>query len=144
MDDDLRQVMSTLHEAALGGDTTTTETLMTDGYIQTDVTGHFLGKSEWLDTYARPLAKLIQSGAFHWDRYEESDVQVRIYGDAAVVMGILDLKGRGARWGEEGTWVSDPAARPQTTLRYTRVFIRDHGVWKLAAIHNAPMAPADH
>lgn len=141
MDNGLRQVMAELHQAALDGDTKTTESLMTDGYIQTDISGHLLEKTEWLETYSRPLAKLIKAGVFHWDLYRESNIQVRMYGDAAVVMGVFDLKGRGADWGEKGTWVADPKAHPQMTLRFTRVFVRDHGAWKLAAIHNAPLPP---
>ena len=139
VDEHVRTLMTEIKQAALDGDTEKTESLMTDRYIQTDITGHCLDKKEWLETYSRPLAKLIKDGIFHWERYEESDVQVRSYGNAAIAMGRLDLKGRGARWGEKGTWVADPEAHPELALRFTRVYVREHGRWKLAAIHNAAL-----
>jgi len=64
-----------------------------------------------------------------------------VYGDAAIVMGTLELKGAGAGWGEQHTWVADPDAHPGATLRFTRVFIRRNGKWLLAAIHNALPPP---
>jgi ketosteroid isomerase-like protein len=138
---ELRAVMAKLHKAALEGDTETTVSLMTDEYVQTDVSGHFQEKTEWLNTYSKPLAELIKAGKFHWEIYEEKDVQIRIYGDAAIVMGTFELKGAGARWGAQHTWVADPDAHPSATLRFTRVFIRRNGKWLLAAIHNALLLP---
>jgi hypothetical protein len=35
-----------------------------------------------------------------------------MYSDAAVVMGTLELKGAGARWGAQHTWVPDRARTP--------------------------------
>jgi hypothetical protein len=84
---------------------------------------------------------LIKAGKFHWEVYDEKDVQIRIYNDAAVVMGTFELKGAGARWGEQHTWVADPDAHPGATLRFTRVFIRRHGKWLLAALQNALLVP---
>ena len=138
---ELRAVMTELHKAALAGDTETTISLMTDEYVQTDIAGHFQEKAEWLNTYSRPLAELIKAGKFHWEVYEEKDVQVRTYKDAAVVMGTLELKGTGARWGAQHTWMADPDAHLSATLRFTRVFIRRNGKWLLAAIHNALLSP---
>ena len=139
---ELHAVMAELHKAALEGDTETTISLMTDEYVQTDIAGHFQEKTEWLNTYSKPLAELIKAGKFHWEVYEEKDVQVRIYKDAAVVMGRLELKGAGARWGAHHTWVADPDAHPSATLHFTRVFIRRNGKWLLAALHNAvPLPP---
>jgi len=137
----LRAVMAELHKAALEGDSEKTASLMTDEYVQTDISGHFQEKTEWLNTYSKPLAELIKAGKFHWEVYEEKDVQIRIYDDAAIVMGTAELKGTGARWGEQHTWVADPNAHPGATLRFTRVFIRRNGKWLLAAIHNALPPP---
>jgi homoserine O-acetyltransferase len=139
---ELRAVMAELHKASLEGDTERTVSLMTDEYVQTDISGHFQEKAEWMSGYSRPLAELIKAGKFHWEVYEEKDVQIRIYGDAALVMGMLELKGVGARWGEKYTWVADPDAHPGATLRFTRVFVQRNGKWLLAAIHNAiPLPP---
>jgi Domain of unknown function (DUF4440) len=135
---ELRAVMEALHRAALEGDSEKTAGLMTEEYVQTDISGHFEEKAEWLNTYARPLATLIKSGKFHWDSYAERDVETRLYDSTAIVMGVLDLKGTGARWsGPQLTWVADPDAHPALVLRFTRVFVRRDGRWLLAAIHNA-------
>jgi hypothetical protein len=138
---ELRSVMAELHKAALEGDTEKTASLMTDEYVQTDISGHFQEKTEWLNTYANPLVDLIKAGKFHWEVYEEKDVQIRIYSDAAAVMGTFELKAAGARWGAQHTWVADPDAHPGATLCFTRVFIRRNGKWLLAAIHNALLLP---
>jgi len=138
---ELRAVMATLHKAALEGDTEKTTSLMTDQYVQTDTSGHFQEKTEWLNTYSKPLAELIKAGKFHWEVYDEKDIQIRIYGDAAIVMGMFELKGAGARWGAQHTWVADPDAHPGATLRFTRVFILRNGKWLLAAVHNATLLP---
>jgi hypothetical protein len=138
---ELRTVMAELHKAALEGDTEKTASLMAAEYVQTDISGHFQEKTEWLNTYSRPLAELIKAGKFRWEVYEEKDLQIRIYGDAAVVIGAFELRGTGARWGAQHTWVADPDAHPEATLRFTRVFIRRNGKWLLAAIHNAVPPP---
>lgn len=138
---ELRAVMAELHKAALEGNSEKAASLMTDEYVQTDISGHFQEKTEWLNTYSKPLAELIKAGKFHWEVYDEKDVQIRIYNDAAVVMGTFELKGAGARWGDQHTWVADPDAHPSATLRFTRVFIRRNGKWLLAAIHNALLLP---
>jgi hypothetical protein len=139
---ELRATMTELHKAALEGDSEKTASLMTDGYVQTDITGHFQEKTEWLDTYSKPLAELIKAGKFHWEVYDENDVQIRMYKDAAVVMGRLELKWVGGRWEAPHTLVADPGAHFSATLRSTRVFIRRNGKWLLAAIHNAlPLPP---
>lgn len=141
---ELRATMAELHKATLEGDTEKTTSLMADEYVQTDISGHFQEKTEWLNTYAKPLAELMKAGKFHWESYEEKDVQIRIYGDAAVVM-ALQLKGTGTRWGAQHTWVADPDAHVGATLRFTRVFIRRNGKWLLAALHNAvPLPPPEN
>ena len=138
---ELRETMAELHKAALEGDTEKTASLMADDYLQTDVSGHVQDKTAWLNEYARPLAELIKSKKFRWETYEETEVHLHVYDDAAVVMGTLDLKGVGARWGAGHTWVADPNAHPSLTLSFTRVFIRRNGKWMLAAIHNVVPAP---
>lgn len=138
----LRAVMAELHAAALEGDTEKTASLIADEYLQTDISGHVQNKTAWLNEYSKPLAELIKTKKFRWEVYEEKEVQLRIYGDTAVVMGSLELKGTSARWGVEHTWVADPDAHPSVTLRFTRVFIRRNGKWLLAALHNAVPPPA--
>jgi len=59
---------------------------------------------------------LIKAGKFHWEVYDEKDVQIRIYNDAAVVMGTFELKGAGARWGEPAHLGGGPRRTPRRDL----------------------------
>ena len=140
---ELLAVMTECRKAALVGDLEKIAGCLADEYLQTDIGGYVQDKTAWLREYAEPLAKLIKTGKFCWEVYEDKDVQVRMYGDAAVVIGRLELKGSGARPTPQHTWVADPDAHPNMTLRFTRVYIKRNGKWLLAALHNAvPLLPS--
>src|SRR6476469_108798 len=96
-------------KASLEGDSNTTGSLMADEYIQTDISGHVQDKTTWFKEYFDPVAALIKAGKFHWEVYEQKDLQFRLYGDSAVVMGVLEAKGIGARWvPQTHSWAADP------------------------------------
>jgi ketosteroid isomerase-like protein len=135
---ELRAAMAECRNAALEGDLEKIAGCLADQYLQTDI-----DKTAWLNEYAKPLAALIKAGKFRWEIYDPKDVQIRMYGDAAVVIGSLELKGSGARPTPQHTWVVDPDAHVSLTLRFTRVYIKRNGKWLLAALHNAvPLPPA--
>jgi len=115
---------------------------MADEYLQTDIWGNVQDKTTWLNEYFKPLAELIRLGKFHWELYKETDLQIRMYGDAAVVIGNLELKGTGAR-PMPHAWVADPNAHPNIKLRFTRVYIKRNGKWLLVGLHNAVPAAED-
>jgi uncharacterized protein DUF4440 len=94
------------------GDAEKAANCLANEYLQTDISG------------------------FRWEVYERKDEQVRMYGNCAVVIGALDLKGSGARPTPQHTWVADPNATPSVTLRFTHVYIKRDGKWLLAALHN--------
>lgn len=134
----VRAVMAELGKANVEGDTEKAERLLAAEYVQTDISGHVQGKSEWLAEYFRPLAKLIKAGEFHWDLREEKDVQIQFFGDMAVAVGSLTMKGTGATWQPGRGWVASPGTSlGPLTFRFTRVFIKRDGNWLLAALHNA-------
>jgi uncharacterized protein (TIGR02246 family) len=139
---ELRAVIAERRKASLEGDTAKIASSMADEYLQTDIAGYVQDKSAWLNEYFKPLAELIKAGKFQWEVYEENDVQLRMYGDAAIVIGRLELKGAGARPTPQHTWVADPDARPSLTLRFTRVYIKRDGKWLLTALHNAVPLPS--
>jgi homoserine O-acetyltransferase len=141
---DIRAVMAERLKASFKGDTEKIASSMADDYIQTDISGYVQNKSTWVNEYFKPLAELIKTGKFRWDVFEEKDIQIRIHGDSAVVIGRLELKGNGARPAPQHTWVADPEARPSLTLHFTRVYIRRNEKWLLAALHNAvPAQPSN-
>ena len=136
---ELGAAMAARHKAHLDGDTKAVEALMTDDYVQTDVSGRVQGRAEWLSEYFEPLAALIRSGRFRWDVWEERIDQTRRLGDAAVVVvGSMTLKGIGATPVPGKGWVASPRASfGPATLRFTRIWTRRDGKWLLAAVHNA-------
>ena len=140
---ELRAVMAERLKASIEGNTEKIASSLADEYLQTDIYGYVQDKTAWLNEYFKPLASLIKAGKFHWEVYEQKDVQLHILGDAAVVIGSLEAQGIGARTDRERhTWVADPSASFSGTLRFTRVYIRRNGKWLLAALHNAvPLPP---
>jgi ketosteroid isomerase-like protein len=139
-DDALRRAMAQRNAAMVAGDSAAVESLTAGDYIQTDISGYVQDKSTWLSEYFRPLAQLIKAGKFRWEVYEEKDVQVRIFGDTAVVTGSMNLKGTGAKPGGH-TWVEAPGNTFGGTLRFTRVWINEGDQWRLAALQNNLVQP---
>jgi uncharacterized protein (TIGR02246 family) len=133
---ELRAVIDERRKASVGGNTEMIAKSMADEYIQTDIAGYVQNKTTWLNEYFKPLAELIVAGKFHWEAFDEKDIQIRMYGDTAVVIGTLELKGSGARPTPQHTWVADPDAHPSLKLRFTRVYVKRDGQWLLAALHN--------
>ena len=135
---EIRSMMAQARQASLEGDSNKIASLMADEYVQTDISGHVQDKSTWLKQYFDPISELIKAGKFRWEVYERKDVQIRVYGDSAVVIGALDAKGSRARWmPQTQTWAADPSATFSGTLRFTHVYIRRNGKWLLVALHNA-------
>ncbi len=140
---EIRSVMAEARKASLEGDSAKIAALMTDDYLQTDISGHVQDKATWFKQYFNPIAELIRAGKFRWDVYDRKDVQIRLHGDFAVVIGALEAKGSGARWDPPTqTWIADPHATFSGTLRFTHVYVRRDGKWLLAALQNAvPVSP---
>jgi ketosteroid isomerase-like protein len=138
---ELRAVMAERRKAALEGDTEKVVSSMADEYVQTDINGYVQDKNTWLNEYFKPLAELIKAGKFRWEVYEQKDVQLGVFGDSAVAVGTLELKGSGARTTPQHTWMADAGASFSGRPRFTHVYIKRNGKWFLAAIHNAIPLP---
>jgi Domain of unknown function (DUF4440) len=135
---DLQVAMNKRHKAMLAGDGEIVGSLTADDYVQTAISGYVQDKSAWLNEYFLPLAALMKAGKFRWDTYVEKDVQVRMFGDTAVVIGSMNLKGTGAKPSGH-TWVESPETTFAGTLRFTRVWVKRGGSWQLAAVQNSLM-----
>lgn len=135
---EIRSVMTQIRTASLDGDSDKVSSLMAEEYLQTDISGHVQDKQTWLREYFNPLAELIKAGKFRWELLERKDVEFRIYGESAVVVGALEAKGTGAKWVPQShTWAPDPNASSTGTLRFTHVYVKRNGRWLLAALQNA-------
>ena len=140
---ELRAAMAQRLKASLAGDSQEIASLMSDDYLQTDIFGHVQDKATWFKEYFDPLAALIKTGKFRWETFDQKDLRFRIYGESAVVMGRLELKGTGARFSPvQNALVADPNATFSGTLCFTHVYVKRNGKWLLAALQNAvPVGP---
>ena len=64
-----------------------------------------------------------RSGRMRFDRYETSDLRVRVYGDSAIVTGRLRRARRRDDRVVEDDW------------RFTKVYVRRGALWKVVAFH---------
>jgi ketosteroid isomerase-like protein len=67
-----------------------------------------------------------RSGRFAIAAIEERELEVRVAGDAAVTLVVLDVTG------------TIDGADASGRLRYTRTWVRDGGEWRVLAAHIAP------
>jgi len=138
------EVLAALAErdkAFVAGDETKVAQFMSEDYLQTDVSGNIEDKQAWLNEYYRPLAPLLKSGKTRLATFDRSDIVVRDFGETIVVAGQGTLKFVGVNPWSNATYL----AGPPRAYRFTHVWIKRGGAWKLAVIHNAvPTEPKDH
>ena len=131
------EVLAALAErdkAFVTGDETKVSQLMSEDYLQTDVSGHVQDKQAWLNEYYRPLALLLKSGETRCATFDRSNIVVRDLGDTVVVAGEQTFKFAGVNpWNPKVTFQPGPPR----VLRFTHVWIKRDGAWKLAVVHNA-------
>ena len=105
--------------AELGGDTAFLERTLADDFIGVGPLGFMLTKHEWLARH--------QSGDLTYDTLELDQVTVRMYGEAAVLI---------------GRQVQSAAYRGNSVkaeLRTTLVLVHQQGQWRLASLHLSPI-----
>lgn len=82
-----------------------------------------------MQVMTKPEAMSVwRSGRLRFQRYETSDIRVRTYADAAIVTGRLHrtriVNGR----------------EMQDDWRFTKVYVRQTGAWRVVAWHGSPAA----
>jgi len=105
--------------AELRADTAFLEKTLADDFIGVGPLGFMLTKPEWLARH--------QSGDLTYDSLELDEVTVRMYGEAAVVI---------------GRQVQSAAYRGNSIkaeLRTTLVLVNQQGQWRLASLHLSPI-----
>jgi len=114
--------------AELGRKWAAAETAADTGALAGMVTGEFrlvgplgfvLDREAWLDRY--------RSGALATRRLDWRDVEIRVHGDTAIVIGVHD---------QEATHLGNPA---DGTFRATHVLIRTSDGWRIAGMHLSPL-----
>ncbi len=115
--------------AELYGDTVFLGQVLADDFVGVEPYGFMLTKDEWLERNA--------SGKLKYDSLALDETRVRLYGDAAVVIGRETAEGRY----EDG----EIRQEIREKLRATMVFVKDESVrdesrWLLAGIHMSLIA----
>ncbi len=95
--------------------------LLSDDHIHNNVFGSRLNKDEFL--------KDIESGVLVFESYKTPEIEWYVADDLAVATGVIEAKAiRGG----------NPV--PATTFRFTRIFNREGGEWKVLLFQNAMLA----
>jgi ketosteroid isomerase-like protein len=134
------EVLAALAErdkAYLAGDETKVAQFMSEDYLQTSVSGDVQDKQAWLKEFYGPLAPMLRSGKTRYVTFERSDIVVRDFGDTMVMAGKQTLKHVGVDPWDPKIAIPADSPRPPGTLRFTHVWIKRGGAWKLAVVHNA-------
>lgn len=113
------QVEQEIAKALRANDAAALKTHLTDDWHLVDASGRVM-------TFAE-VERLLTSGAVKFTSYEVGDLAVRVHGDAAIVIGRDTTTGEA-----DGSSFS-------STDRFTDVFVRQNGVWKLASSHLSPI-----
>lgn len=107
-----------VNDAAVAGDLRTLGQSMSDDYVGVAPNGMILRKAM--------IAAHYQAGALHYSSVVNSDVEIHIHDDCAVLTAIATVKGHDGDTDLSGTY------------RIMRVFLRRGGVWQIVAFQATP------
>ncbi len=107
-------------QAVVQGDAVFMDCVWDDDFFYTGVRGEVKTKKE-------VLAEL-RSGDLKFELLQFDDFRVRVYGETAMVTGRATTKGR------------SPAGEITGRFRYTRLYVKRQGQWRLVAFQGTPIA----
>jgi len=93
------------------------DSILADSYVDTDEHSHRGGKQD--------VFSFLKSGDLKLDSIKLSDMQVHIYGDAAVVIGNSE---------QAGSFLGGPIA---AKIIFTDTFVKQNGKWRAVASHRS-------
>jgi ketosteroid isomerase-like protein len=117
---ELREAIEDWAAAEQRGDAASLEGALAEDFIGIGPRGFMLTKDQWLERH--------ESGKLRYRSLGLDEVQVRLYGDAAVVTGRQSAEGK----------YEDFDLRDQ--FRATLVFVKQRERWMLAGLHLSPIA----
>jgi ketosteroid isomerase-like protein len=112
----LMEIQQQLSAAWVACDRTTIERLVAPDWVVTHVAGQRLTRDD-------VLRDMFESDATRIESMTADDVEVRLFGDTAVVTGRTHARG------------VQSGASFDVTLRFTDVFVRRDGEWQAVASH---------
>jgi len=119
VEDSVRALEMNRRDALLAADTVALSKLIAPDFIEISRLGTIRSRVDNI--------RDIASGALHLTSIKYDSLNVRIYGDVAVLTGIAD---------NTGTMRGFPFAGK---IRYTRVFVRRDGRWQAVLMQQTPM-----
>lgn len=120
-EDEIRRLESRLREAALAGAVAVLDDLLADDYTNTDAYGLVRHKAQVIAD--------VQSGNYSFEAIDLDDINVNLYGDAAVLTAKRTVRGRTTR--------RDPSGE----FRQIRVYARRQGRWQAVMLQITRIAP---
>lgn len=114
LEQSVRQVDRELTDAIEGNDTRVMARLLADDLILTASGGAIVSKARWIE--------IVETGERTYKSYDTDEIEVRVFGDAAVVTGRADV-----------TEVAEGREYPGL-YRFTRVYARHREGWLAVAI----------
>ena len=115
----LQEVERRIADAVLGRDLDAVDRIWDDDFIYTGVRGEVKGKADILAE--------LRAGDLRFDVLRFDDLRVRVYGGAAMVTGRATTRGGSVQGEITGEF------------RYTRVYARRQGRWRLVAFQGTPI-----
>ena len=113
---ELMRIEKTSGEALIRNDVEAFGSVLAADWKIVTTAGTLMTRAELLET--------MKSGKLKFESYEVDQLDVRVYGDAAVVVGVDKA---------EGSWEGDPFTLKE---RFTDVFIRKDGKWLCVSSHS--------
>lgn len=117
--DEIKKLEQQRNEAILKGDTATLDKLTSDDYTNTTAQGKVEKKAEIMDGF--------KSGKIKFESRELSDLDVRVYGNTAVVTGEVNQK------------ATNNGVDTSGQSRFTRVYVKQNGRWVSVANQATPI-----
>lgn len=108
-------------QAELDANTAILASMLSDDYLGISANGTLSTKPETLESF--------KSGAIHFTAMNSSDRKIRVYGSTAVVVSRAQVSGT-----QDGEDISGH-------YRYTRVYHRTNGVWKIVSFEASRIHP---
>jgi ketosteroid isomerase-like protein len=119
-ENDILDASQRYRAAELGADASALDDLLTDDFRAVGPLGFVVEKPRWLDRF--------RNAELNYEAIEFDDLEVRRWGDAAVVIG---------RWDQRATHMGNPASG---SFRVTQIFVRGERGWAVCGVHFSPIA----
>jgi len=113
----LRELEQRLNKAVVGGDVTTFGELLAVDFTHTSQDGRFRSRAEWM--------KGRVQGKTNYVSYDVDDLQIRVYGNAAVATGL-----------SKPSWRESDGTLASGRYRFLRVWAKRDGRWRAVAFQS--------